>query len=84
MPAESECQIFVPLPWRNGKENPVPVIDACPEPQMPYLRPYLLRARNGAASKAEVRQESPLQVAEADGKNQLTGIIVDLAASAVG
>ena len=47
---------------------------------MTYLGPDLLRARDGAASKAEICQKSTLQMAQTDGKEKLTRIIVDLAA----
>ena len=83
IPAESESQIIVPLPKGNGTMKSISVVDACPETQMANLRPYLLRARDGLASKAEVGDETPLCFAEADRKEQLAGIIVDLAASAV-
>ena len=47
---------------------------------MSYLRPDLLRARNSAASKSEICEKSTLQLAQTDGQEKLTRIIVDLAA----
>ena len=47
---------------------------------MSYLRPDLLRARDSAASKPEVCEESSLQTAQAVSKEKLAGIVVDLAA----
>ena len=81
--AESHCQIIVSLARRNGAKDATAVVDACPESQMAYLRPDLLRARDGLASKAKVGDDTPLCFAEADRKEQLAGIIINLAAPAV-
>ena len=61
--AESQRQIIVPLARRYRTEDTVAVVHARPKAKMSYLGADLLCARDCAASKAKVCEQSSLQIA---------------------